>query len=105
MEVEDKGIYVTAVCPGEIRTSFTKNRITDSSGGDQYSKRVKKMLDGIEKKQETRMRADYAAGKIYAIACKKRPKKFYIVGAKYKVFYFFSKILPTNLFLKILQKH
>lgn len=103
MELAPQNITSTAICPGEIQTEFVKNRI-QYFGNDKYSSKVKSISEEFIKKQDKRMPADYAAAKIFKIINKIKIKPFYIIGTKYKFFYFISKILPTAFFLKITGK-
>lgn len=105
MELKDKDIKVCSVCPGEIKTEFSANRLKSTDGDEKYGGGVKEFLDHNVKKQHTRMSVLNVAQKIYRITEKNKIKRFYIIGGKYKVFYFFSKILPLNTFLKITEKY
>lgn len=104
MELKARGITSTAVCPGEIRTGFSKNRIKSLSTNEFYGEKIADSLKEIERKEPKRMTVDYAAKRIFKIIEGRKIKPFYIIGRKYKVFYFFSKILPSNLFYRITAK-
>lgn len=103
MELEKSGIKVVSVCPGDVKTGFTKNRIKNYDTNERYGDRPKKAAEKIDLREDKRMRADRTAKKIYRIALKKK-KAMYIIGAKYKVFWFFKRVLPTNLFVKIIGR-
>lgn len=101
MELKSAGITVTSICPGDIRSTFTENRIKNFATSERYGDRVRAAADKIDSRENKRMDVKKAAKKIYRIASNKKGA-LYIVGAKYKVFYFFKKLLPERLFLKIL---
>ncbi len=103
MELKNSGISVVSVCPGDVKTGFTKNRIKNYETNERYGDRPLKAAEKIDSREDKRMRADKTAKKIYRIARKKK-KAMYIIGAKYKAFWFFKRILPTNLFIKIIGK-
>lgn len=102
-ELKKSGIAVTCVCPGEIRTSFSKNRIADTSTNARYGDRVEAALEHIAKKTSKRMPVDKAAKKIYKI-CLKGRKATYVIGGKYRFFRFAQKRLPDTLFLDLTDK-
>lgn len=104
MELSPYGIDIVAICPGDVKTNFTKNRIKNFETNERYEQRVKKATDKIDLRENKRMSVEYVAKKIYNISNKKHTKPMYIIGAKYKVFYFFSKILPKSWFNKILEE-
>jgi short-subunit dehydrogenase len=104
MELAGQGITSAAICPGEINTEFTKNRIQHFDGNVKYDGKVQALADEFIKKQEKRMPADYAADRIFKIINKKKIKPFYIIGNKYRLMYFFSRLVPTGLLLKAINK-
>ncbi len=103
MELKDVGIRVTAVCPGDIKTSFTANRIKYSDGGERYGDAPKRSADKIDGREDKRMKLDRAARRIYK-CCRKCKKPLYIVGAKYKFLDFLRRILPRKMFLDATAK-
>ncbi len=103
MELETSDIDVVCVCPGDVKTGFTKNRIKNYDTNERYGDRPQRAAEKIDSREDKRMRVDKTAKKIYRIALKKK-KAMYIIGAKYKVFWFFKRILPTNFFVKIIGK-
>lgn len=99
-EVRPYGIDVTAICPGDIKTEFTKNRVKNFTTNDRYGDRIKAADDHISAREHKRMSVDYACGKIEKIIAKKRYKPFYIVGGKYKFLYALYRIFPLGVILK-----
>lgn len=103
MELKNTGIKVVCVCPGDIKSTFTANRLKFADTNSRYGDRISRAAEKIDTREHKRMDVKAASKKIYKIALKKN-KALYIIGGKYKAFYFFQKILPTNLFVKILGK-
>lgn len=98
-EVAPCGIDVTAVCPGDTKTGFTKNRDKHFDTNDRYGNRIKSADDHISEREEKRMSVDYVADKLYKITAKKRFKAMYLIGRKYKFLYALYRIFPLNLII------
>lgn len=103
MELKAHGIRVSSICPGDIRTGFTKNRVKRNDGGDRYGDRPAASARKIDGREHKRMALKPAAQKIYKCALKSS-KPLYIIGFKYKVLNFLRHILPQKLFLDITAK-
>lgn len=103
MELKSCGIRVASVCPGDIKTDFTKNRIKYSDGGSRYGDAPRLAAQKIDGREHKRMELDAAAKKIYR-CCVKSKKPLYIVGAKYKFLNFLRRILPQKAFLDVTRK-
>lgn len=99
-EVRPYGIDVTAICPGDIKTEFTVNRVKNFTTNERYGERIRKADEHISKREHKRMSVDYACRKIEKIIAKKRYKPFYLVGKKYKFLYALYKVFPLNVILK-----
>lgn len=99
MELERHGIPVVTVCPGDIRTDFTANRIKIADGGGRYGDAPRRAAEKIDAREHKRMDCARAAGRIYRI-CDRKKGAMYIVGAKYKVLWLCKRLLPTGLFVK-----
>lgn len=104
MELGRCKIDVTAVCPGDIKTTFTVNRVKNYSTSERYGNRVKDADAKITARNGKRMPESYAVGKIIGIIEKRRYKPMYIVGKKYKLLYFLYRITPHKLFMGITEK-
>ena len=105
MELKDSSINVTTICPGEVKTNFTKNRIKNFETNERYNRKIADATYSIDKKDGKRMPADVVANKIYKTTLKTKSKPMIIIGGKMKFLYFFSKFLPLNLWLKITEKY
>lgn len=99
MELKDSGISVVSICPGDIRTEFTKNRIKYTDTNDRYGESVLASQEKVDGRENKRMNAEKAGAKIAKIAATKKGA-LYVIGAKYKLLYFLSKIFPQSLMLK-----
>lgn len=104
MEVNRFGIDVCSVCPGDVKTNFTKNRVKVFETNERYGTSIENSTKYIDSKEDKRMPVDVVTKKLIKLINKKKMPALKIIGAKYKVFYFFSKILPISLFLKIENK-
>ena len=100
MELAPAKIDVVTVCPGDIKSDFTANRLKFTDTNTRYGNAVLASQQHVDKREDKRMPVQKAGKKITKIAVKKR-KALYIVGAKYKVLYFFSKIFPQNFMLRM----
>ena len=103
MELKPHGIRVSAICPGDIQTSFTANRIKYSDGGERYGDAPKLSAEKIDGREHKRMKLAPAAKKIFK-CCNKCKKPLYIVGFKYKALNFLRHVLPQKLFLDVTAK-
>ena len=104
MELKDAGIEVTAICPGDIKTNFSKNRDKTLTTNDRYKDRIELSAKQIEERESSRMDVVYASKKIYRICNKKHLKPMYIVGRMYKFFNFGNRIISNNLLYKIINR-
>lgn len=98
-EVKPYGIDVTAICPGDVKTPFTRNRVKNFATNERYGSRIKDADDHISARENKRMSVDYACRKIEKIIAKRRYKPFYIVGGKYKALYALYRIFPLGAIL------
>lgn len=103
MELEGSGINVVNVCPGDVKTEFTSNRIKHTDTNDRYGGGVIASQQKIDSREDKRMNAQSVGKKITKIALKKK-RALYIIGAKYKFLYFCSKIFSANFMVKMTGK-
>ena len=104
MELSATKIQAGCVCPGDTKSGFNKNRIREYETNERYGDRMKRAAQRLDKKEEKRMPCGEVAKKIFKAAEKKKIKPMTIIGGKYKVIYFFYKLLPLSLFLKLTNK-
>jgi short-subunit dehydrogenase len=103
-EVSSFGVKVTAVMPGDTRTSFTAKREKDWGGDNAYSEIVRRSIEKMEKDEQNGADASKVAAYIAKVAEKKNPKPVYTAGFGYKVLVVLSKILPSRLVNYIVGK-
>lgn len=103
MELKNFGIEVTAICPGDIKTNFSKNRDISLDTNNKYGERIKKSCEQIEKRESKRMELIYASKKIYNICNKKHLKPMYVVGRSYKMFNFGKRVVSQNVLNNIIN--
>lgn len=104
MECEPFGVRIGTVCPGDVRTEFTKNRVKNFETNDRYGTRIKTATEKLDRRQDKRMEPITVAKKIYKYSLKKRQKPMIIIGAKYKLLYFASRIFPLSWVMYFTQK-
>ena len=104
MELSKSGIKVISVCPGDVKTNFSKNRVKVFATNERYGNRIKNSIQKVEGNQEKRMSPTFVANKIAQFAEKKSPKPMYIIGAKYKFLYLANRILPQRVMLYFTKK-
>ena len=104
MECKPLGVDVTCVCPGDIKTEFTKNRVKDFETNERYGEAMKKATLKVDARENKRMSVESVAKKLFKICNKKKTKPMYLIGAKYKFIYFLSKFFPLSLKLKVISK-
>lgn len=96
MELANSKIRAISICPGDVKTNFSKNRVKVYETNERYGERIKNSIQKVEGNQEKRMSPVFVAKKIVKFANKKHPRPMYIIGAKYKLLYFLSKIFPQK---------
>lgn len=104
MELSQTDIQVTAICPGDIKTNFTKNRVKIYDTNSRYNDSIQLSTQPTEKTEKRRMSPEYAIRKIELICEKKKLKPQYIVGKQYKIFNFLKHVSSLSLQLKVLTK-
>lgn len=104
MELKQSGIKVVTICPGEIKTNFTKNRVKNFDTNYRYGRRIADASYAIDRKDGKRMSPNVVSNKIYSITSKNKNKPMIIIGKKMKFLYFVSKFLPLRFWLYITEK-
>ena len=105
MELKDSGIDVICICPGDVRTNFSKNRVKTFDTNERYGNKIEESAKQIDEREPKRMTIEFATKKMFKICNKKRPKQMYIVGSSMKWAYIFGKIFPLSLILKFTKKY
>lgn len=104
MELKDSGIDVVCICPGDVKTNFSKNRVKTLETSERYGDRIAKSAKQIEDRESKRMTVDYATSKMYKIFNKRKHKPMYIIGGSMKFLNFVSKIVPLKTILYFTNK-
>lgn len=104
MELKSSKIQVTAICPGDIKTNFSKNRDITPLTNERYGKRIEESINSINNRQSKRMDRDVACKKIYKIINKKKLKPMYIVSKLYNFLYFAKRFSSEKALLNVTNK-
>lgn len=104
MECKPFGVNVCCVCPGDVKTNFTKSRVKNFDTNERYGNRIQNATLKIDSHENKRMPASKVAKVIYKISKKKNPRPYVIIGAKYKILKFVMRFLPLSLLLKFTSK-
>ncbi|NCB48332.1 MAG: SDR family NAD(P)-dependent oxidoreductase [Clostridia bacterium] len=104
MECESLGIKVLSVCPGDVRTNFTKNRVKNFATSERYGQRISLATTRLDSREDKRMKVEKVADKIFKYSRKAHPKAYIIIGGKYKILHFAMRFLPTSLLLHFTEK-
>lgn len=104
MELSRTNLQVTAICPCDIKTEFTKNRVKNFKTNERYNDSIKLSAEKIDNAQDKRMSLDKAIKIITKIISKKNLKPQYVMGLRNKMLYQVQKFFPKRLVLKVLTK-
>lgn len=104
MELSKTNLQVTAICPCDIKTEFTKNRVKNFKTNERYNDSIKLSAEKIDNAQDKRMSLDKAIKIITKIISKKNLKPQYVMGLRNKMLYQVQKFFPKGLVLKVLTK-
>lgn len=104
MELSNTKIQVTSICPGDVKTNFSNNRVKIYATNERYGNSIELSTKPTEKTEARRMSPEYAVNKIFKVCEKKHLKPRYIIGKQYKFFNFARKICSKNLIDKVLVK-
>ena len=97
LELKQAGIQVSAMCPGNIFTNLSKNRVKITTTNEKYGDSIKTATDKINKEANNRMSLEYVSGVIFKKILKKKLKPRYVIGKKYKFLYFLQRLVPQKL--------
>lgn len=104
MELSQTNLQVTSICPGDIKTNFSQNRVKIYETNERYGNSIELSTKPTDKTEKKRMSPEYAVKKIYKICEKNHFKPRYIVGKQYKFFNFCRHIFSTRIIDNILTK-
>lgn len=103
MELKNTKIQVASVCPGEVKTNFTKNRVKIFATNERYKNSIKVSTENIDKHEDKRMPVGVAAKKIIKFVERKKLKPQVIIG-KQKILYALQKLLPKSWLIALIEK-
>lgn len=95
-EVGPLGVSVCAVLPGDVKTGFTAARLMAPPSGSDYGERITRSVATMEHDEQNGMPPSLIARYIYRAATVKRPRPFFVAGAKYRLFALLAKFLPAS---------
>ena len=104
MECNPFNVKVSSVCPGDVKTNFTKNRVKIFETNDRYGDRIANATNKVDSRENKRMKPEKVAKVVYKVSRKINPKPFVIVGFKYKLLYFAMRFLPLSWLLHFTSK-
>ena len=104
MELCKTKIQSTAICPCEVKTNFTKNRVNTYASNEKYGDAPSASLNKITEREDKRMPIEKATKIIVKIVNKKKLKPQYIMSFRNKLLYQAQKFFPRSLVLKVLTK-
>ena len=104
MELKHLDIEVAHICPGDIKTNFSKNRVKVYDTNERYGTRIENTLRSIEEREHKRMDCDYVVNKLYKIITKKHLKTMYVINGKTKLFYLARKFASRKLYNNVSYK-
>lgn len=104
IELKPMGIQVCTVLPGDIKTSFTKNRKKNQNEPSLYKARVDASIGVMEKDEQYGMTSTYAAKIFLKLVKKNHMPLSKTIGFKYKIFLFLNKVLPKRFVVWIIGK-
>lgn len=101
MELKNAGIDVCTVCPGEVKTNFTKNRVKIFKTNNRYGEAIKNSTQKIDAREEKgkRMGVEVVSKILLKQIKRKKMKALVIIGKKYALLNFIAKRIPTDWYL------
>ncbi len=105
-EVDQFGISVVSVQPGEFNTNIASARLRPGSIGEAYSKSYQKAMDLLAASMGSSRDPDQLARVVAGIIASPAPAAVYHVAeGKQKLSVLLKKILPGRLFQRMVRKH
>ena len=104
LEVKKLGIDMCVICPGDIKTNFTANRVKDYDTNDRYGDAIAKATKKVDARENKRMPAEVCAKRMFKIINKRHYKPMYIIGNLHKLLYFVNRLVPKSWLLKVIGK-
>lgn len=108
MELQNTGVKVVVVNPGDFKTDFTGNRekITFGIKNDKLEGEFNAAVAAMEKDESIGANPDKLAAQIVKIIGKSNPAHSYLVGAiGQTIVPTLKKVLPGSIFVKLMNDH
>ncbi len=105
LEVKKLGIDMCVICPGDIKTNFTANRVKEFETNDRYGNAIAKATKKVDGRENKRMPAEVCAKRMYKIINKRHYKPMYIIGNMHKLLYFVNRLVPKSWLLAGINKY
>ena len=96
MELRPLGVRVSAVLPGDTKTSFTAARDKNALGAEVYGDRISRSVERMERDEQNGDSPDKVAAVIYKLATAKKPAPYVVVGFGYKLLVCLGRLLPQR---------
>ena len=104
MELKPFGVRVCSVMPGDTRTGFTAAREKAADPENIYGGRDARAVAVMERDEERGMSAEAVARTVVRAALAKRPRPFYVAGARYRFLVFAALFVPASLVNLVIRK-
>ncbi len=95
-ELKHLGIDMCTICPGDIKTNFTANRVKEFETNERYGDAITKATKKVDSREDKRMPVEVCANRMFRIINKKKYKPMYIIGNFHKFLYFIARFLPVK---------
>lgn len=95
-ELAPFGIQVCAALMGDVKTGFTDAREKGSAGDDLYGGLISRSVSAMEEDERSGMSSEAAGRALCRLAERRKMPLRCVVGGKYKLFVFLSRILPQG---------
>lgn len=108
MELQNTGVKVTVLNPGDFKTDFTGNRekLPFTLNNDQLKKEFEAAVAAMEKDESIGASPDKLAQQVCKIVAKSKPAHSYLVGAiGQTIVPTLKAILPGGVFVKLMNDH
>lgn len=103
LELCEAGIDVCAICPGDVKSNFCKNRIKNFDTNERYGERINRAVGFVDRHESKRMPPERVAKVIVTQSYKKKSKPMSIVSTKYNICYFLLRFFPISFQLKMIN--
>ncbi len=105
LELKDAGIDVVAICPGEVKTPFVKNRVRVEETNERYGKKIERVFGDLNKRDNgKRMEPIKIAKVIVKQSYKKHSKPMIVIGKSAKMMYLGTKLFPMSWVMGVSNK-